>query len=581
MTTHLLDEFPPVTTEAWEEAIARDLKGADYAKKLIVQTPEGMALRPYYRAEDTADLAFAATAPGQFPFARGTRSKGGWRIREQADAVDVKTANETAVKAIAAGAEEISFDASLVSNAADLEHLLAGLSEIPIHFRNATAPLMNLLGAQAAESSVAAGFSAEFDPFTDLDLAADLAKMAPASLSLFSVDAVAHEEAGANAVEEIAFALAAGIDMLAALEERGVKAAESAPRIEFTFAIGGNYFFSIAKLRAFRLVWAQAVESFGAPPSAARACIHARTSRWNKTVYDPHVNVLRATTEAMSAILGGADSITVEPFDACYKQSDEASRRLARNTQILLKEEALLGRVGDPGGGAYALEVITDFLASEAWKHMQQIESAGGWRKAVASGAIAEALAKSLAVREKEVVTRKRVLTGTNQYANPRERALDRIDAARFAEGKRGAQVYEQLRIRTERHAARTAFTPRFLLAEFGDPKMRSARSNFALNFFACAGFDLSIERFTSAEQIASRSADAIVLCSADAEYAPMVSTLIAFLKGAGRTTPVIIAGNPENTADLKAAGVDDFIHVRSNPIEVLGAWQRRLGIED
>ncbi len=228
------------------------------------------------------------------------------------------------------------------------------------------------------------------------------------------------EEAGATAVEEIGFALAAGVDFLAAMQEREVEVDRAASALEFSFAMGANYFFQIAKLRAFRMMWARAVESFGGTLDGARARIAARTSRWNKTIYDPHVNILRATTEAMAAVLGGADSLMVAPFDECYKQPDEASRRLARNTQLLLKHEAWLGRVADAAGGSYYVEAITDFLAREGWKRFQEIEARGGYRKAQAEGAIERALASSLAAREKAVASRRSVLVGTNQFANPR-----------------------------------------------------------------------------------------------------------------------------------------------------------------
>ncbi|MGB8262029.1 MAG: methylmalonyl-CoA mutase family protein [Terracidiphilus sp.] len=580
-TTRLLEEFPPVSTEAWEEVIAKDLRGADYAKKLIWQTPEGIAVRPYYRAEDAQPLDFAAAAPGEFPFVRGARAEGGWRIREEIPAAAPEAANRAAQSAVTGGAEEIAFRSAAIANASDLAMLLANLREIPVHFLDATEETLRLLATRLEERPDAARLSADWNPLTNIDFAASLAATAPAALIPFTLDAAALEESGATAVEELAFALAAGIDLVAALEEHGLKPEQTAARVEFSFAAGSNYFFEMAKLRAFRLLWARALESFGAPRPACVARIHARTSRWNKTVYDPHVNVLRATTEAMAAILGGADSVSVAPFDECYKTPDEASRRLARNTQILLKEEALLGRVADAGGGSYALEAVTDSLARAAWARMQRIEALGGYRKALASGEIANALARSLAAREKAVVTRRRVLTGANQFANPKERALDRIDVSRTSKGKRGAEIYEQLRLRTERHAARTGKTPLVLLAEFGDAKMRGARSNFAANFFACAGFELVSGRFKNAQEMAAREADLIVLCSADAEYAAMAPAAIESLKAAGRATPVIVAGNPENAEALKAAGVADFIHIRSNPIEVLGRWQQRLGIED
>jgi methylmalonyl-CoA mutase len=348
----------------------------------------------------------------------------------------------------------------------------------------------------------------------------------------------------------------------------------------FSFAIGANYFFQIAKLRAFRMLWARAVESFGGSAQSAKARIHARTSRWDKTIYDPHVNALRATTEAMSAILGGADSVTVAPFDECYKTPDEASRRLARNTQIILKREALLAQVADPGAGSYCLEAITDFLARDGWKTMQKIEASGGYQKAAANGLLTKALEQSMAARQKAVVSRRRVFTGTNQFANASEKALDRLDPMSLGGVRRGAESYEQLRLRTERHTANGGKLPRVLLAEIGDVKMRGARSTFASNFFACAGFDLVTQRFETSDEIAACNADLIVLCSSDPEYLDVATSLVLKLKALDRATPVIVAGNPESAEQLRAAGVADFIHVRSNPIEVLTNWQQQMGIK-
>jgi methylmalonyl-CoA mutase len=359
-----------------------------------------------------------------------------------------------------------------------------------------------------------------------------------------------------------------------------VKAERAAAGLEFSFGMGSQFFFQIAKLRAFRMVWGRVIESFGGTRSGARARIAARTSRWNKTVYDPHVNILRATTEAMAAVLGGADAVTVAPFDACYKQPDEASRRLARNTQLLLKHEAWMGRVADAGGGSYFIEALTDFLAREGWKRMQEIETRGGYRKAQAEGLIARTLGRSMAAREKAVALRRRVLVGTNQFANPAERALGRVEAAQMSETRRGATPYEEMRLRTERHAALTGLTPRVLLAEVGDVKMRTARSNFAANFFACAGFETVTRRFRKAAEIAAAEGDLIVLCSANAEYAAITAELMAKLKELGRTTPVIVAGTPEDAEKLAAKGVADFVHVRSNPVEVLTKWQERMGIK-
>jgi methylmalonyl-CoA mutase len=576
---HLLDEFPTTSTLRWEDAIHKDLKGADYAKKLIWQSPEGIAVKPYYRREDVEGL-YIDHAPGEFPYMRGTRPTGDWRIREEIEADEPEQANRDAQNALAAGAEEISFLRVVVRNTSDLAMLMVNLQSAPLRFENADESLIELLCARSSGKTELPLISTGMNPLANLEFAAAVIRSAPQALVPFTIHGEHLDEAGANAVQEVAFTLAEGIDFLAEMDARGMKIDRAATSVSFAFSIGASYFFQIAKLRAFRLLWARAVESFGGGREAARPRVHARTSCWNKTVYDPHVNVLRAATEAMAAVIGGADSVCVVPFDACYKTPDEGSRRLARNTQIVLKHEALLAHVADPGAGSYYLEAITDAIAREAWKMMQEIEAVGGYRRARTAGRIDRALEESAKSREKAVELRRRVFTGTNQYANAQEKALERIDPSRVAEGCRGAGAYEQLRLRTERHAEGTSKTPRVLLAEYGDARMRSARSTFASNYFACAGFEISARQFDNADAIAAAEADLVVLCSSDPEYLEMATALLSKLKLLGRETPVLVAGNPDSADQLRAAGVADFIHIRSNPIEALTGWQRRLGIK-
>ena len=576
---HLLDEFPEVSTKAWEDVILHDLKGADYAKKLIWHTPEGIAVKPYYRAEDIASLN-VDQVPGSFPYLRGTHANGDWRIREEIDAENPEEANHEAQNALAAGAEEICFLNAVVRSASDLGMLLANLQTTPLHFENGDDVLIGLLCERLKSRADSPRLSTGLNPLTSPDFVANVVRCADAALVPFTIHGPHLEEAGANAVQEIAFTLAAGIEYLADMDARGIDIDRAAASIGFSFTVGASYFFQIAKFRAFRILWAKAVESFGGSREAARTTIHARTSLWNKTIYDPHVNVLRTTTEAMSAVLGGVDSVCVAAFDECYKAPDDGSRRLARNMQLMLKHEALLAQVADPGAGSYFLEAITDSIAREAWKTMQHIDRVGGYRKARAAGELDAALEVQANARETAVATRRRVFTGTNQYANADEKALGRIDESRSTVGKRGAAAYEKLRLRTERHATATGRTPRVLLAVFGDVEMRAARSTFVSNFFACAGFEIATKQLDGVDGIAADGADLVVLCSSDAEYLDMADALVSAFNAIGRETPVLVAGNPESAEHLRAAGVADFIHIRSIPIEVLTNWQQRLGMK-
>ena len=454
-------EFPPVGTAEWEAAIAADLKGADYEKRLVWRTEEGLKVKPYYRREDLAGLeAQADVAPAQFPFTRGAA---GWEMAQGPE-----------LPADAVRADEL------------------------------------------------------------------------------------HEQ-GATAVQELAYALAQGVEKLAAGVANGTPLDQTARQILFVFGVGSNYFFEIAKLRAARLAWAQAVSAIGpASDDACRMRIHAITALENKSVCDPWTNLLRSTTESLSAALGGCDALTVRAYH--YPE------RLAENIQLILKEESHLDKVADPAGGSYYIEALTSSLAGEAWKLFQQVEAQGGYSKVSAAGAIAAAVKQSREAKEKAVAARRRTLVGVNNYPNLHER-LD--GSAPVEPAGRLAEPFERLRLRTQRHAAKAGRTPRVLLLTRGDVKMRMARAQFCQNFIGCAGFEI-------VESAELQDADIVVLCSSDLEYLALAQEVCPKVKG-----PVIVAGNPrEQIEALQHAGVAGFVHVLSNAVETLTAWQDRLGME-
>ena len=456
-------DFAPVPTDVWEAAIAKDLKGADYDKKLVWRTEEGLALRPYYRNEALAGL------DDQHQLAVG--SVRSWEIAQ-----DSLPGNSGAIRA-------------------DLLH-----------------------------------------------------------------------EAGGHAIQELGYGIAAGVERLAALT--AAQPVDGAVRqIEFVFAAGPSYFIEIAKLRAARLMWAQAVTAFGSKDDAAcRMRLHVRTPRRNKSAYDRYTNLLRVTTEALSAVLGGCDRLTVElsGFDP----------HLAVNVQRILKEEAHLDAVADPAGGSYYIEALTDSLARQGWKLMQQTEAEGGFSEALASGSIERALAQTQAARAKAYSARKRALVGVNNFPNLMEKEPE-AEAPQPEAGSplpqvRVAEPFEKIRQRTTAHAQVTGRYPKVLLLKRGDVKMKGARANFILNFFGCAGFDIA-----EAEEYQGIDADLIVLCSSDPEYLPFAQEVCLKVK-----VPVLVAGNPKDQAEaLQRAGVRGFVHIFSDAIETLTHWQDRLGM--
>ncbi len=342
-------------------------------------------------------------------------------------------------------------------------------------------------------------------------------------------------------MQELAFALAAGVDRLAA----------GATEVKFVYAVGSTYFFEIAKLRAARLLWAQATHAFG---RTVPMQLCATTATANKSLYDRYTNLLRVTTEALSAVLGGCDTLLVEPF--------EFPERLATNVQLLLKHEAHLDQATDPAAGSYYIEWLTNALGREAWKLFQEIEAQGGYSQA--QGFIDQALAASRKAAEGLVASRRRTLVGVNNYPDLQESGVSPDAAVRF--DWRLAEPLERIRLRTERHAHATGHTPVVLLLTRGDVKMRIARANFCANFFGCAGFDIK-------ESAQLEPGDLVVLCSSDPEY---LGT------GAGdhsaSKVPVIVAGNPkEQMPALTEAGVQGFVHVFSNMVDTLTEWQNKL----
>ncbi len=572
-TAKLFEEFPPVTTEQWEQVIQKDLKGADYARKLLWQTEEGITVEPYYRSEDLEGLPWLDTAPGEFPYLRGTRPDNDWKIRELVDKTNPSEANSAALKALAAGAEEICFVNPAVTSASRFATLTAGLDEVTLHFEG-SGELYRL----AVASGRMAG-SVALDPAENPDLAAVLTASAAPGFKTAVIPGYRYGDSGATVVQELAYSLASGIECLSAMTDRGIPAERANQALAFTLSVGSNYFFEIARLRAARLLWARVLTAFGLLRNEAKGTFWSRTSWWNKTIYDPYVNLLRTTTEAMSAAVGGADAVTVLPFNATYRPADEFSLHLARNTQTILKHEAWLDRVADPAGGSWYVEKLTGSIAREAWSLIQLIESKGGYTQA--GDAIQAAVEKSRQAREAAIASRRRTVLGTNQYPNLNERMLPEIDPAVTGDKpRRGAEVFEEIRLATERHGA----APVFLLAEAGDLKMRKARSGFVTNFFGCGGFAIHTRPFDSpaaiVEAVLAAHPAAVVLCSSDGEYVALATAVLERLKAAGDHTPVLIAGLPKDTTEqLTALGVADFIHVRTNAVEALVRWQNKLGV--
>lgn len=614
----LFDQFPPVSTNDWMDKINTDLKGADFNKKLVWRTTEGFDVKPFYRMEDVDNLKYINTMPGQFPYLRGTRvSNNNWFIRQNIEISNYSEANRKALTILMKGIDSLGFiisDPESV-NERNFDLLLERifLSGIEINFRSngKAKEIIDLIINYVKKSNFSPDEirgSIEVDPLSRLMLNGtlcippeegfDYLSSVVKSCAVFphfraiNINASNLNNAGADIVQELAFGIAMGSEYLSQLTQRGISCATANSKIKFSFGTGSSYFPEIAKLRAARLLWAIVTNGYTPCDSSnIKMDIHCITSQWNKTLYDPYVNLLRTQTEAMSAILGGTDSLTVEAFDTVFRHPDEFSERIARNQQLILKEEAYFDKVADPAGGSYYIENLTSLIAENAWKLFVETEEKGGFLECLKSGFIQSKLSESAKKRKSDVATRKTILLGTNQYPNTQENISVTVDTNRVFGKKtfdsdllvnpvnllRGSEEYDKLRIAVDKAAKR----PVVFLLPIGNPVMRKARSQFASNFFGCAGYRIiDNQGFNTTEEAVKQSiesgADIVVVCSSDEEYPMFAPEIFQRLKD---KAIIVVAGNPSCAEELKSIGLDNFIHIKSNLIDTLNGFNKKLGI--
>ena len=607
----LFSEFPPITTQEWEEKILADLKGADYNKKLITKTVDGIEIKPYYRSEDTERLDYLNVKPAEFPFVRGTKTgENNFEIRQDIIVNNCKNANQKALELLSKGVTSLGFifntDITITEN--NFENLLGGIfiENIETNYISDTSSLeiikllsnyvrKNKLNPDKIKGSVQfsplanATLKGNFSTYSEtLKQLFDFAKSNLPKLNILTANGSIYKNAGSTVIQELAFTLSSSTDYLQTGKENGISVEELAPKINFILAAGSNYFIEIAKIRAARLLWAKIVETY-APDNteSAKMKIHTVTTHWNKTIYDPYVNVLRTTTEAMSAIIGGTDSLCITPLDKIYKTPDNFSERIARNIQIILKEEAYLDKALDPSAGSYFIENLTNSIIEQTWELFLEIEKQGGYLKAVKNNFIQSQIEETAAKRELNIATRKEILLGTNQYPNRTETLEKKINlqdnnktqSTEFKSLKqyRAAEQFEKLRLKTEKSGKKV----NVFMFTYGNLAMRKARATFAGNFFACAGFNIIDNNgFKTLDEGIKESikkqADIVVICSSDDEYPEIAPVINNKLK----ETIIAVAGYPKKSIEeLQNAGIKHFIHVKSNVLETLKNFQKELGI--
>ncbi|MFO1500534.1 MAG: methylmalonyl-CoA mutase family protein [Verrucomicrobiota bacterium] len=476
--------FPPVTHADWRKLVEAELKGAPFDKKMFSSTYEGIALKPIYRREDAKDVPHLASFPGFAPFVRGASASGylkaPWEVSQEIGVSSPTEFNNAARNYISRGLnalnmvldqatrngqdpdwarpEEVGSGGLSIATVGDLDRSLDGidLEKTSLFVRSGAsavpfAALLVALARKRKKTPTALRGCIEMDPLGVLSHEGKLpqsfegAYREMAALTRWAASGAPHlqticvhsrawHEAGGNAVQELAFTLATGVEYLRQLGSKGLDVDLVAPRIRFAVTVGETFFLEIAKLRALRMLWARVISQAGGNEHAQKALLHVRTSRWNKTVYDPYNNMLRATVEAFAGVLGGCDSMQVGAFDEVIRRPDDFSQRIARNTQLILQRECHLDHVIDPVGGSWFVETLTGQLAQAAWTLFQEVEKLGGMGAALQAGFPQKAVAATGAEKLKGVTRRRDSIVGVTQYANAKEKLLEvaAIDAKAF-----------------------------------------------------------------------------------------------------------------------------------------------------
>ena len=696
----LLDEFTPPTYEEWKELIDVQLKGVPFEKKLVTKTIEGIDIQPIYRKVDAKEVSF----PGQFPYTRNTKASGAvgkdWEVSQRLTYSTADEFNEAIKSDVSRGLTRIylnldeagrkgldpSQDAGVgkkglsISSKEDIEAALKGIDISSLSFQvdggSATLPLLGLLLSYYQSKGISFDKvvgNTIFDPLAELATSGTLTqsleglydqmssltqwalKNMPAVKTIF-VDARPYCEGGGSTVHELAFALSTAVEYLREMQNRGIGINEAASSIGFAFATGSDFFMEIAKLRALRTTWANIVEAFGGDSEAQKATVYSGSAKYNKTIHDPYVNMLRNTTEAFSSMIGGCDILSVEPFDDVFGHPNQLSRRIARNVQVILKEECHGGRVIDPAGGSWFIENLTLELGQKAWSLFQQVEQQGGMLSALKAGFVQNSIADVHKEKTKKLGQRKNVAVGTNMYANLDEKlpefnptdyeklAERRTDELKNFKAKRtevkeltelssminatessaigivdkviiaaanGATIgelydalakegdklsidpitiqrrvaaYELLRQKAVDFKEKTGELPKVFLANMGPMRQYKARADFTTGFLQPGGFLVDSENaFETVDDAVAATiesnASIVVMCSTDDTYPELIPAFIEALKSKKPDMTIAIAGYPkEHIESFKKIGVDDFIHLKADNLQLLQKFQQKVG---
>jgi len=655
----LFEDFEASTYEQWKSAAEKLLKGVPFEKKMYTDTPEGLTLDPIYNFEENR-LEANENFPGYSKFRRSTKEQGylkpSWTImQEEAEPVPKKW-NENCLENLKKGvdginirlnrqskdctepkrSEEVCLSGLALTDYEDFKQALDSvkLSNYPVYlncgihseiYMAMLYALMESTQPNDQEMSSITGIVG-MDPMGRLietgEIKASLDQVFDSAARLIKwkrdkmpgvktliVDTTPYHHAGASAVDELAAAFSTAVFYINELLDRGLTIDEIAGEMTFSFSVASYFFIEIAKLRAARIIWANIVEAYGGNTESSKISIHARTSSRTQTIYDPYVNMLRDTSQAFSAVLGGVDSLHVAPFDERKGLSSAFSKRIAKNVQLILKEECHLTMPIDPVGGTWSIEKMTDQLCHKAWERFQLIQQKGSILQYYQAGLVESDIKKSREFRQKEFTSRKRGIVGNNMYPNLSESpvcvdkdyehsmkehlfqelkhkkqtldetlslnqpvqieelavklkagvSLSKLSGAMFNGSTEikplavhpDAELFEQLRQQSCEIREKTGELPKVFCANFSKLAVHKPRTDFTKGFFEVGGFDViaqhSFETVQEAVEKTSLSkAPIVVICSSDAVYPQVVVPFIKLIKEKDHTIKVILAGKPE-----------------------------------
>lgn len=639
-TYRLTDDFPPLSAGAWREKVAEDLKGEAWTD-LVSRSRAGLEIRPLYTSEDFDAAGDPAGFPGGAPHTRGGADPGrapAWDVRPEFKHPDPRAANADILRDLARGATSVlvvidprGIDGVAVRSADDLDATLAGvdLAAVPIALKSGPrfTPVARLLDEVLRRRGVAPAQvrgALLADPLTPwcvkgalpvpldrlvgemADLAARNAEVSP-GLRAVSATACTFHNAGADEVQELALTMGAALTYLEAMSDAGLDIDAAAGQIQFCFSTGGALFGEMAKLRAARTLWGRIVAACGGSPEAQRMQLHARTSARMMSARDPWVNILRTTTAAFAAIAGGADSLTVTPFDGALNVADGFSRRIARNVQIILQDEARVGQVLDPAGGSWHLERRTAETATAAWDLFREVQSRGGLVAGLREGWIQAAIAERREAEARDVARRKIPLTGVSEFPDLEEASVSREcpapppgespgdlrldgedggahDPVAPLPPGRTAEPFETLRDAADAHRDRTGARPRVFLCNLGTFAQHNARATWIRNALAAGGIVAPPAEgcdgpAAAAAAFAASGARAAVICGSDEVYAETGPVVAAALHEAG-AGPLLLAGRFGDLAtDWHAAGVETALYLGCDLLAALTDLHRALEV--